>query len=95
VKTRSKQRPRKEGNPELRCQFQSPALHIRIFSTLCDNQCLSFVGVLLGKALKTIFPKNYPYSSSFHTETRRAVFLRLLPSTFVHDQMRAAVSLWS
>ncbi|BAG03931.1 unknown protein [Microcystis aeruginosa NIES-843] len=40
---------------------------------MCDNQCLSFVGVFLGKALKTIFfLKNYPYSSSFHTETRRA-----------------------
>ncbi|TRU31004.1 MAG: hypothetical protein EWV80_01035 [Microcystis aeruginosa Ma_QC_B_20070730_S2] len=38
---------------------------------MCDNQCLSFVGVLLGKALKTIFLENYPYSSSFHTETRR------------------------
>ena len=43
-----------------------------LFSTWCDNQCLSFVGVLLGKALKTIFLENYPYSSSFHTETRRA-----------------------
>jgi hypothetical protein len=39
--------------------------------TLCDNHCLSFGGVLLGKALKTIFRENYPYFSSFHTETRR------------------------
>ncbi|BAG02123.1 unknown protein [Microcystis aeruginosa NIES-843] len=30
-----------------------------LFSTWCDNQCLSFVGVLLGKALKTIFLENY------------------------------------
>jgi hypothetical protein len=43
-----------------------------IFSTLCDNQCLSFVEILLGKALNTIFLENYPYSSSSHTETRRA-----------------------
>ncbi|TRU23260.1 MAG: hypothetical protein EWV81_16425 [Microcystis aeruginosa Ma_SC_T_19800800_S464] len=35
---------------------------------MCDNQCLSFVGVLLGKALKTIFLENYPYSSYSHTE---------------------------
>jgi len=27
---------------------------------------------LLGKALKNIFLENYPYSSPFHTETRRA-----------------------
>jgi hypothetical protein len=27
---------------------------------------------LLGKALKTIFLENYPYSSYSHTETRRA-----------------------
>ncbi|CCI15556.1 hypothetical protein MICAF_140002 [Microcystis aeruginosa PCC 9807] len=27
---------------------------------------------MLGKALKTILPENYPYSSPFHTETRRA-----------------------
>ncbi|TRU19524.1 MAG: hypothetical protein EWV81_23760 [Microcystis aeruginosa Ma_SC_T_19800800_S464] len=40
---------------------------------MCDNQCLSFVGVLLGKALKTIFLENYPYSSYSHTETRRAL----------------------
>jgi hypothetical protein len=46
-----------------------------LFSTLCDNQCLSFVGVLLGKALKTMFLENYPYPSSFHTETRRAISL--------------------
>ncbi len=42
---------------------------------MCDNQCLSFVGVLLGKALKTMFLENYPYPSSFHTETRRANLL--------------------
>ncbi len=45
---------------------------IGLFSTLCDNQCLLFVGVLLGKALRIMFLDNYPYSSSFHTETRRA-----------------------
>ncbi|TRU95248.1 MAG: hypothetical protein EWV75_01115 [Microcystis wesenbergii Mw_QC_S_20081001_S30D] len=39
---------------------------------MCDNQCLLFLVVLLGKALKNIFLENYPYSSSFHTETRRA-----------------------
>ncbi|TRT80816.1 MAG: hypothetical protein EWV82_14025 [Microcystis aeruginosa Ma_AC_P_19900807_S299] len=48
---------------------------IRLFSTLCDNQCLLFLVVLLGKALKNIFLENYPYSSSFHTETRRAKIL--------------------
>jgi len=30
---------------------------------------------LLGKALKNIFLENYPYSSPFHTETRRANIL--------------------
>ena len=30
-----------------------------LFSTWCDNQCLSFVGVLLDKALKAILPENY------------------------------------
>ncbi|NCQ96020.1 MAG: hypothetical protein GPJ33_12250 [Microcystis aeruginosa W11-03] len=44
-------------------------------NSLRDNQCLSFVGVLLGKALKTMFLENYPYPSSFHTETRRAISL--------------------
>jgi hypothetical protein len=43
-----------------------------LFSTLCDNQCLSFARVLLGTAFKTIFLENYLYSSSPHTETRRA-----------------------
>ncbi|NCS33866.1 MAG: CHAT domain-containing protein [Microcystis aeruginosa G11-01] len=38
----------------------------RLSPTWCDNQCLSFLVVLLGKALKTIFPENYPYSSCFH-----------------------------
>ncbi|TRU88106.1 MAG: hypothetical protein EWV76_09675 [Microcystis novacekii Mn_MB_F_20050700_S1] len=53
------------------------------FRCLCDNQCLSFLGVLLGKALKTMFLENYPYPSSFHTETRRAMIIfhsfRFLP----------------
>ncbi|BAG03664.1 unknown protein [Microcystis aeruginosa NIES-843] len=49
------------------------AFLVWLFSTWCDNQCLSFVGVLLGKALKTIFLENYPYSSYSHTETRRAL----------------------
>ncbi|TRV02740.1 MAG: hypothetical protein EWV73_06310 [Microcystis wesenbergii Mw_QC_B_20070930_S4D] len=53
---------------------RSPANSLRSLS-LCDNQCLSFVGVLLGKALKTMFLENYPYPSSFHTETRRAISL--------------------
>ncbi|WP_232023702.1 hypothetical protein [Microcystis viridis] len=42
---------------------------------MCDNQCLLFGRVLLGKALKNIFLENYPYSSPFHTETRRANIL--------------------
>ncbi|ELS45395.1 hypothetical protein C789_4832 [Microcystis aeruginosa FACHB-905 = DIANCHI905] len=32
---------------------------------------------MLGKPLKTIFLENYPYSSSFHTATRRANYLVL------------------
>ncbi|TRT59058.1 MAG: hypothetical protein EWV85_05345 [Microcystis aeruginosa Ma_QC_C_20070703_M131] len=40
---------------------------------MCDNQCLSFVEFLLGRALKTIFLENYPYSSSFHTEVNRTI----------------------
>jgi hypothetical protein len=37
------------------------------FSTLCDNQCLLFVGVLPDKALKTIFPENYRLHLNFVT----------------------------
>jgi hypothetical protein len=36
-------------------------------STLCDNQRLSFVGVLPDKALKTIFPENYQLHLLFVT----------------------------
>ncbi|MCA2815145.1 MAG: hypothetical protein IM477_22615 [Microcystis sp. M090S1] len=39
---------------------------------MCDNQSLLFGRVLLGRALKNIFLENSPYSSPFHTETRRA-----------------------
>jgi hypothetical protein len=35
-----------------------------IFWTLNDNQCLSFPGVLLGKALKALFLRNDPYAST-------------------------------
>ena len=38
-----------------------------LFSTLCDNQCWSFVGVLPNKALKTIFPENYRLHLNFVT----------------------------
>ncbi|NCR90396.1 MAG: CHAT domain-containing protein [Microcystis aeruginosa G13-10] len=61
--------------------FQAGSIFIRIDTKFifqnCDNQCLSFLVVLLGKALKTIFPENYPYSSCFHTETRRAANLEV------------------
>ncbi len=39
---------------------------------LLKTDLVLFVGVLLGKVLKTIFLENYPYSSPFHTKTRRA-----------------------
>ncbi|TRU97563.1 MAG: hypothetical protein EWV75_08870 [Microcystis wesenbergii Mw_QC_S_20081001_S30D] len=58
--------------------FRKEALKTWLFSTLCDNQCLSFAGVLLGRALKTTFLENCPHSFSFHTETRRAMFDRYL-----------------
>ncbi|WP_216824529.1 hypothetical protein [Microcystis sp. MC19] len=38
---------------------------------MSGTQCLWLLGVFLSKALKTIFPENYPYSSCFHTEVRR------------------------